>query len=531
MSIKAITLDNLSRAINKLKDYFVQIKDAVLTVNGEGPNADGNVQITRVDYAGDIESVFSQTSTGEFIQRTSGGTASIETGTAFLSRIMGHSVHIGHTPEVIQPTITPSTADIEISINKATFRTAVTESGTITLTYTSSWSEDPATYGITVTGTPANGDTITIVYTKEVLGTIYNATPSAFVSTGWNLYNHTDGYAKVVRYSDAEGYRIMGAGSTNTLYFSTTPTGTRSAITVTSGLFNPPSDGYVHVTNGDSSTTAIYPIWSDWESEPYAGTEKAGTWEAYTATTIDLSTVMGANFPNGMFEVDTTRDEINLSLGQAISRIERMTNDDEGVNLAAAEASGRAYTYDTDYIYLVRATPVTTNIEIDGSYSADDHGIEYFEDTEVAVKADTYYGANLKNKLERDVLTISQQTLTAEQKAQVQTNIGLATANNLTTTVAGYALDARQGKTLKDSIVPDSYTASAYSSDLNNLKTGTVYCSSSAANAPTAHNYYIMSFAYGSSSGFQIAWRSAATTAFFRTKSSSGWTAWKQFAT
>ena len=73
MSIKAITLDNLSRAINKLKDYFLQIKDAVLTVNGEEPDTNGNVQISRVDYAGDLESVFSQTSTGEFIQRSGDG--------------------------------------------------------------------------------------------------------------------------------------------------------------------------------------------------------------------------------------------------------------------------------------------------------------------------------------------------------------------------------------------------------------------------------------------------------------------------
>jgi hypothetical protein len=52
-------------------------------------------------------------------------------------------------------------------------------------------------------------------------------------------------------------------------------------------------------------------------------------------------------------------------------------------------------------------------------------GIEYFTGTAVQVYAETIYGANLKNKLERDVLTISQQTLTASQKAQVLDNLGI----------------------------------------------------------------------------------------------------------
>ena len=46
-----------------------------------------------------------------------------------------------------------------------------------------------------------------------------------------------------------------------------------------------------------------------------------------------------------------------------------------------------------------------------------------FTNTEEKVLANSIYGNNLKNKLERDVLTISQQTLNTSEQAQVRTNI------------------------------------------------------------------------------------------------------------
>ena len=42
-----------------------------------------------------------------------------------------------------------------------------TVSGTETLSYTTEWSENPASYGITVTGTPSNGDAITVSWNKN----------------------------------------------------------------------------------------------------------------------------------------------------------------------------------------------------------------------------------------------------------------------------------------------------------------------------------------------------------------------------
>ena len=72
--------------------------------------------------------------------------------------------------------------------------------------------------------------------------------------------------------------------------------------------------------------------------------------------------------------------------------------------------------------------------ELSGMYSVDDHGLELIDGTDIAVYTVIVYGNNLKNKLERDVLTISQQTLTSAQQDQVMTNIGakqaIATLNS-----------------------------------------------------------------------------------------------------
>ena len=57
---------------------------------------------------------------------------------------------------------------ITAEINEATCLAYVTsDTGTVTLEYTTSWSASPANYGITVTGTPVSGDTITVSWNKK----------------------------------------------------------------------------------------------------------------------------------------------------------------------------------------------------------------------------------------------------------------------------------------------------------------------------------------------------------------------------
>ena len=393
---------------------------AVRTVNGLLPD-DGNVTLNKVPLADNLDSTVRQNSSGDYIVRTAGGAASLSDGPAALQRVSGNSVRTGYTPESVDFNVSGENIDASIT-DMNTFREAMVDSGTLSLSYTTEWDEDPADYGITVVGTPENGDSIVVEWVKEIRGTITNAMPSAFGVTGWNLFNQTAGYARVVRYSDEYGYKI--SGSYSALAFSETESGAQTAITPdSSGLLMVPADGFLHVTGGNS-TTAIWATWSDWI------TGYQGDFQAYTKSTISLSTIMGTLFPDGLCAVEGVRDYIDIAGGYAYNWIDVLEYSAE--NLAVAEASGRAYLYDENNILLARSsaliTALTGVLAISGAYTVNGHGLEMFDGTAVPVGGMTSYGVDLKNKLERDVATISQQTLSEEQKAQVRENIGAANA-------------------------------------------------------------------------------------------------------
>ena len=368
-----------------------------LTVNGIAPDSTTrDLTITEVPLAGNLSSDIAQVVNGTFIARMSGGTASIEDGDAFLTSIKGNSGHTGYVAESLNMTVDPAEREegvdpITATIDRDTFVAYVPASGTITLTYTTAWSANPTLYGITVTGTPINGDSITVVYVKEDRGTITVANPTAYNSTGWNLFDRTAGYAKVLKYSNEYGYKL--GGSYSLVEFATTISGTRTSVTLEDGYFNVTEDGYVFITGGDT-TTYIYPTWSDWISD------YEGDFEEYSLDTIDLTEVM-LSFPYGLMSVGLVRDEINLNTQTAINRIERLAYSAE--NLAAVVASGVDYDADTNYIYAVLTSPVTTSIELDGTYTVSDHGLEYFDGTTIPVVAEVLYGENLKDKLRTDI--------------------------------------------------------------------------------------------------------------------------------
>lgn len=399
-----------------------------LTVNEIEPDpATRNIPITTVPLADNLTNDEAQINTGTYIIRTSGGEASISNGTAWLSSLKGNMVKTGFVQESINMTIEAAARGegeepITATIDRDTFVAYVPSSQTITLTFTTAWSADPTNYGITVTGTPVNGDQIIVVYVKGNRGTITVADPSSFVSTGWNLYNHAAGYARVVNYSEEYGFMIDGTYTS--LKFAETLSGEQTTITPVSGYFTVPSDGYVFVTGGNDTDTEIWMTWSDWTEEA-----NGGVFEAYTQDTIDLSGVM-VDFPDGLMRIGNVYDEINLNTGKAFSRIEKIEYTDE--NLADVIASGVAYDTDTNYIYAVRIVPVTYTISLDGEYTVSDHGTEMFIGTTVPLTASCLYGNDLKNKLRRDVLTISQQTLTSAQQEQVLENIGAASASDVT---------------------------------------------------------------------------------------------------
>ena len=413
-----------SQKVAKLNENFdiidTEMHRPPLTVNGIEPDpTTRDIPITTVPLADNLTSDEAQINSGTYIERTSGGEASIADGTAWLSNIKGNMVKTGYVEESIQMSVTladPTTeTPISATLDHDTFIAAASSSGTYTFTYSNAWDTDPATYGITVTGTPVAGDKITVVYVKLNRGTITTASPTSFVSTGWNLYNHAAGYAQVVDYSDEYGFMIEGTYTS--LKFAATLSGEQTTITPVDGYFTVPSDGFVFVTGGNDTDTEIWMTWSDWTEQA-----NGGTFEAYTSDSIDLSGVM-VDFPNGLMKIGNVYDEINLNVGKAYSRIERMAYTDE--NLEDVIASGVPYDTDTNYIYAVRVEPVVYTISLDGEYTVSDHGMEIFVGTSVPLTASSLYGNDLKGKLRRDVLTISEQSLTAAQQAQVQANLGL----------------------------------------------------------------------------------------------------------
>lgn len=391
-----------------------------LTVNDIEPDPETrNIPIQRVPFADQIYSDEAQFNTGTYIERTSGGEASIKSGSAGLSVIKGNLVRIGAVEESINMVVDGS--GISAELDRDTFVEAVSASGTITLTYTTGWSADPATYGITVSGTPENGDSIIVVYVKQNLGTLEAPSPTSFVSTGWNLYNHSIGGAQVIKYSDEYGFMISGTYTSLKFGASmSTPAEERIVITPVNGYFTIPNDGFLFVAGGNDSDTAIWMCWSDWTEEA-----NGGTFEAYSQSTIDLAGVMVA-FPNGLLKVESDADEINFNTQRAISRISRIAN--TASNMETVIGYDVPYVYDGSYIYFVKPEPDVYEISVDGAYEVNDHGIERFVGTTVPVTATSLYGEDLVGKLRRDVLTISQQELTSAQKSQVQHNIGVTDA-------------------------------------------------------------------------------------------------------
>lgn len=113
-----------------------------------------------------------------------------------LFSIRGNNWQINKICEIISPimTVTPvpravGTEPITAGLNKAVFNEAVGESvsGTVSLAYTNAWNEDPEEYGITVNGTPVNGDTITVAYERNTFTvTFYNSDTDQVTPGGYS---------------------------------------------------------------------------------------------------------------------------------------------------------------------------------------------------------------------------------------------------------------------------------------------------------------------------------------------------------
>jgi hypothetical protein len=153
---------------NRLRNTFVE------TVNGETPDANGNVLITNVATADNLTSPDNINDAAYFVFRTAGGTKSIHSGVAELLNVQGNienprqSLNNVDTSHVEAPRVF-------VSIDTATFGTTVNHTtGEYTFNFDGTdWTlqgETPTTvnledYGITLSDTALSGDSFVVNYT------------------------------------------------------------------------------------------------------------------------------------------------------------------------------------------------------------------------------------------------------------------------------------------------------------------------------------------------------------------------------
>lgn len=530
--------NGLSYFYGKLKETFIR------TVNSQGPDTNGNVAITNVATADNLTSPDAQASYGEFIYRTSGGSASLSSGEAQLVYIDGNvniqgrvaenfninttngilvtysapiwreqidtsgtyvfsytkptsslatsswTPTIGnwsyngttvslasfglYTQNVSAPSIMASVSSTGVSAPQVvpnTWMNQVSYSGTYNFIYDGSgWtynnaSVNLATYGITFSGTPVDGDviiinyqagtansTITVVYTAPEQGTIIVATPTAFSATGFNQFNKNSMFIQnasinnglivsntgtylcycrakggvdngYVAYSESGRIRNIGwCANLPAIGEAVITTGQSVSNTLASIPFD--NDGYVVVVATSMNDLCIHPKWSGSADNEYSD------YVAPSVITLPIVDTEGNTIPIGSYgmpAIGGVSDRLNLDAGTYIKRIERLENTTTNMNYVVN--LGVVYDYDSNYIYYVLDNPTTYIVDINPVYIVNDWGTEEFIGTTVNLKAQTLYGQNLRDKLRTDVVTISTQDLTSTQQAQVRANINAVSKN------------------------------------------------------------------------------------------------------
>lgn len=375
-------------------DYDLQDSKAARSVNGTTDS--------HVEQADEIYTTSTQVSTSAFVYRTTAGDVSIETGAASINYLEGNTVQTGHTDEVLDVQSSFMDSGTTVAIDASTWRTAVSTDGTYSFSYDGSdWKLNDATvtlatYGLTVTGTVTEGDSITVTYVALVIGTLATTTPTSFVATGFNQYDATAGYAHVVGNNQ---YRI--AGTYTSLGFTTTIGGATTPVTVTDNKFTPTEDGYIYVT-GASGDILIALVWSGtMDSEPYS----AYSTSSITIPTADASSAALPTATYGMPSVGNVRDKLSFAEKVYVQNIGHYIYSAE--NLATVQALGVAYVYDLSDIFYVLPDPVTYTLDssVSGAYTANDYGTEEFIGTTVPVNTSITYGNSLVDKL-RNMLPI-----------------------------------------------------------------------------------------------------------------------------
>lgn len=358
-----------------------------------------------------------------------------------------------------------SNDNLTISVDEAVFVQKMTGIGDTSMNITydgESWSHNLTEYGISVSGTAASGDTIivnyqeatasaqiVVTYQEYITGTLRCTKPEMFKSVGLNHFNPDnvlsgytiDAYGNITAQAGSYVAWIHAKGGLETGYCvydslggivrlafsdevpttsSLVDTGiTQTLDSISSTVMNE-TDGYIVVATTDVSRLCVHPHWSGYNDNVY---------EAYEESFVTIPTNDAENndlpiADYGMPSIGSIADELNFATDTYIKRIGHMPFSE--YNLSLIQEMGVSYDYDSNDLFYVLTEEEHYKItEMDAKYNVNDFGTEELLGTDIAADVTILYGANLRDKLRRDVLQISQQTLTAAQKTQVRTNIGV----------------------------------------------------------------------------------------------------------
>lgn len=343
--------------------------------------------------------------------------------------------------------------DILGEVNINLFKNKIVTTGTYNFVYSNpSWYLDGqevvmSEYGLTIINSPVSGDYIECKYQEGYIEDIKVASPTKFISVGLNAFNKDVmiienagfsedriipiqgsklGFCKIVGDLD-NGYVVYSKLATiqdikvceelPEIYKTVSSTGV--TLDPVLSVVKSTKDVYVVFSASSFDDVCIHPQWSGIQNYEY---------EPYYESVIELpiESIDGIMLPLGIGyfpSVGDVRDYIDVVAKKYYKWINRIPYSRE--NLNAVIASGQNYIYDLNYIYYVLQEPVVYNIQFNGLYEASDFGTEKWYGTEYSVYTKMKYLANLVDKLRIDVLTISEQDLTDNQRQQVWANLGL----------------------------------------------------------------------------------------------------------
>lgn len=105
------------------------------------------------------------------------------------------------------------------------------------------------------------------------------------------------------------------------------------------------------------------------------------------------------------------------------------------------------YIRDSSSIFYVLSNPVVYSLAstVSGEYTVADFGIEELVGTTVAMSAQMLYGQNLRDKLRRDVVCVTEQEFSDAQKEQARENIGVVVNDEDDDTEVAFQFKVKEG--------------------------------------------------------------------------------------